>query len=101
MRSPGFFDTWEARESANAKHVAIYPAGSPKSSGCVATVPLRDGRETGCRRAARLIAAAPDLFVLLQEIVFFTGPNSPVKEACEGFPQELRDRAVRLVERIV
>lgn len=101
MRSPGFFDTWEARESEKASHVSIYPKGSPKSSGCVATVPLRDGRETGCRRAARLIAAAPDLFVLLQEIVFFTGPNSPVKEACEGFPPELRDRAVRLVERIV
>ena len=101
MRSPGFFDTWEARESANAKHVAIYPAGSPKSSGCVATVPLRDGRETGCRRAARLIAAAPDLFVLLQEIVFFTGPKSPLREAREGFPQELREQAARLVERIV
>ena len=101
MHSQPWFQTWEARESEKAKHVAIYPTGAPKSSGCVATVPLRDGREAGCRRAARLIAAAPDLFVLMQEIVFFTGPNSPVKDACEGFPQELRDRALRLVERIV
>ena len=93
------FDNWEAREPDKAKHVGIYPVGSPKSSGCVATVPLRDGREDGCRRAARLIAAAPDLFALLREIVFVTGPNSPVK----GFslPDEQRDQARRLLEKIL
>jgi len=101
MHSQPWFQTWEARESEKAKHVAIYPTGAPKSSGCVATVPLRDGREAGCRRAARLIAAAPDLFVLLREIVFFTGEQSPVKDAYHRFPPELRQTAVILLAKIV
>lgn len=58
---------WVAIESP--RDIKIYQEGhARKSAGAIATVPLRDGRHHIARQDAALIAAAPDLLAICDEL---------------------------------
>ncbi len=63
------FSRWETRQAVRAGQAAdikIYPESARDSSGAIATVHVRCGREAGAAAYAALIAAAPELLDMLQ-----------------------------------
>ncbi len=53
---------WAVRQSNTiSKNLKICEMGARDSAGCIAMVPLRDGREALCRKRASMMAAAPVL----------------------------------------
>lgn len=59
---------WEIRRTGHdAKDFSIFEEGIASSSGCIAKLPYRDGRECLVLANSRLIAAAPDLLAALIE----------------------------------
>lgn len=63
------FLEWEVRSPASGKDLRIFPKGAAASSGCLCSIPIRDGRKPLAIRAAALIAAAPRLLAALEVIV--------------------------------
>ena len=53
MHSQPWFQTWEARESEKAKHVAIYPTGAPLAAN-VSALPMAAGAIGKAAQAANL-----------------------------------------------
>jgi hypothetical protein len=61
---------WEYRPpKGNARDIKIFREGDRASSGCIASVPLRDGRTSQGLTAAALMASAPQLFDALKAIL--------------------------------
>lgn len=78
---------WVAIEGP--RDIKIYQEGhARKSAGAIATVPLRDGRHHIAREDAALIAAAPDLLAICDELL-----------ECAGYWSEY-DVPIGIVERL-
>lgn len=61
---------WEIRRTGNrAQDISIFMEGAAPSSGCICKIPYRDGRQTTVEANAKLIAAAPDLYKVLTDLI--------------------------------
>lgn len=60
---------WETRLRGNTpKFIDIFPVGAADSSGAIARIPIRDGYFSSNQKTAAMIATAPELLSVLEEL---------------------------------
>lgn len=94
------FRPWEVRQIGESpKKLKIFEGDQPSSSGCIAEVPVRDGRERLAKHHARLIAAAPVLLSALMAVMdeVAGAPDTTPYSADSYLPENLLKQIQRAI----